>query len=135
MADHREALAGAEAVCASDDDDSDVGDPLKAEEAEENGAVKVILVQMPVFFLCFHVFNIFFLLILLLSLLLLLLLFPLFFFFVFVFLSLFRNDQSVLSHFQCDYYAGNLSKWTNYLHGWQDRYIVLRDGTLSYYKR
>ena len=36
---------------------------------------------------------------------------------------------------QSDYYAGNLSKWTNYLHGWQDRYIVLRDGTLSYYKR
>jgi len=35
---------------------------------------------------------------------------------------------------QSDYYAGNLSKWTNYLHGWQDRYIVLRDGTLSYYK-
>ncbi|XP_076443458.1 ceramide transfer protein-like [Babylonia areolata] len=29
---------------------------------------------------------------------------------------------------------GTLSKWTNYLHGWQDRYIVLKDGTLSYYK-
>ena len=29
---------------------------------------------------------------------------------------------------------GILSKWTNYLHGWQDRYIVLKDGTLSYYK-
>lgn len=29
---------------------------------------------------------------------------------------------------------GVLSKWTNYLHGWQDRYIVLKDGTLSYYK-
>jgi len=74
MADHREALVGAEAICASDDDDSDVGDQLKAEELDENGAVK------------------------------------------------------------CEYYAGNLSKWTNYLHGWQDRYIVLRDGTLSYYK-
>lgn len=35
---------------------------------------------------------------------------------------------------KCDYHSGNLSKWTNYLHGWQDRYIVLRDGTLSYYK-
>jgi len=29
---------------------------------------------------------------------------------------------------------GVLSKWTNYLHGWQDRYIVLKDGTLSYFK-
>ncbi|CAL8087373.1 unnamed protein product [Orchesella dallaii] len=29
---------------------------------------------------------------------------------------------------------GVLSKWTNYIHGWQDRYIVLREGTLSYYK-
>lgn len=31
-------------------------------------------------------------------------------------------------------YEGTLSKWTNYLHGWQSRYLVLRDGTLSYYK-
>ena len=30
--------------------------------------------------------------------------------------------------------AGILNKWTNYIHGWQDRYIVLKDGTLSYYK-
>lgn len=29
---------------------------------------------------------------------------------------------------------GYLSKWTNYIHGWQPRYIVLKDGTLSYYK-
>ena len=29
---------------------------------------------------------------------------------------------------------GTLSKWTNYLHGWQDRYFILRDGNLSYYK-
>jgi len=29
---------------------------------------------------------------------------------------------------------GVLSKWTNYIHGWQDRYMVLRGGTLSYYK-
>ncbi|XP_024081840.1 collagen type IV alpha-3-binding protein isoform X2 [Cimex lectularius] len=29
---------------------------------------------------------------------------------------------------------GVLSKWTNYIHGWQSRYIVLKDGTLSYYK-
>lgn len=29
---------------------------------------------------------------------------------------------------------GVLHKWTNYIHGWQDRYIVLKGGTLSYYK-
>ncbi|CAD5111456.1 DgyrCDS767 [Dimorphilus gyrociliatus] len=29
---------------------------------------------------------------------------------------------------------GVLSKWTNYIHGWQDRFIVLKSGTLSYYK-
>ena len=29
---------------------------------------------------------------------------------------------------------GYLSKWTNYLHGWQPRFIVLKNGTLSYYK-
>ncbi|XP_023228908.1 collagen type IV alpha-3-binding protein-like [Centruroides sculpturatus] len=29
---------------------------------------------------------------------------------------------------------GTLLKWTNYIHGWQDRYIVLKEGTLSYYK-
>ena len=33
-----------------------------------------------------------------------------------------------------DLLSGTLSKWTNYIHGWQDRYIVLKDGTLSYYK-
>lgn len=31
-------------------------------------------------------------------------------------------------------FQDSLSKWTNYLHGWQDRFIVLKDGTLSYYK-
>ncbi|XP_065059472.1 ceramide transfer protein-like [Rhopilema esculentum] len=29
---------------------------------------------------------------------------------------------------------GVLSKWTNYLHGWQDRYFILKSGNLSYYK-
>lgn len=29
---------------------------------------------------------------------------------------------------------GVLHKWTNYIHGWQDRWIVLTAGTLSYYK-
>ena len=29
---------------------------------------------------------------------------------------------------------GSLSKWTNYLHGWQERYFVVSNGILSYYK-
>lgn len=29
---------------------------------------------------------------------------------------------------------GYLSKWTNYIHGWQPRFIVLKNATLSYYK-
>nr|XP_020469228.1 collagen type IV alpha-3-binding protein-like isoform X1 [Monopterus albus] len=31
-------------------------------------------------------------------------------------------------------FSGVLSKWTNYLHGWQDRWVVLKNNTLSYYK-
>ncbi|XP_032874527.1 ceramide transfer protein isoform X1 [Amblyraja radiata] len=30
--------------------------------------------------------------------------------------------------------CGILSKWTNYIHGWQDRWVVLKVNTLSYYK-
>ncbi|CAH1796344.1 unnamed protein product [Owenia fusiformis] len=30
--------------------------------------------------------------------------------------------------------SGILNKWTNYIHGWQDRFVVLKEGTLSYYK-
>lgn len=29
---------------------------------------------------------------------------------------------------------GYLNKWTNYIYGWQKRWIVLKDGALSYYK-
>ncbi len=29
---------------------------------------------------------------------------------------------------------GTLSKWTNYLHGWQERYFVVSSGILSYYR-
>lgn len=35
---------------------------------------------------------------------------------------------------RCIDLASNLHKWTNYIHGWQERYIVLKDGVLSYYK-
>ncbi|CAL9708262.1 unnamed protein product [Knipowitschia caucasica] len=30
--------------------------------------------------------------------------------------------------------GGVLSKWTNYIHGWQDRWVALKNNTLSYYK-
>lgn len=26
--------------------------------------------------------------------------------------------------------SGTLSKWTNYIHGWQDRYITVKDGVM-----
>lgn len=29
---------------------------------------------------------------------------------------------------------GTLSKWTNYIHGWQDRFFALKNGTFVYYK-
>lgn len=29
---------------------------------------------------------------------------------------------------------GNLHKWTNYLHGWQERFMLLKEGTLTYFK-
>ena len=30
--------------------------------------------------------------------------------------------------------TGNLNKWTNMLHGWQERYFVLKNGILSYFR-
>ena len=38
--------------------------------------------------------------------------------------GLFRNGE----------FQGRLSKWTNYLHGWQERYLTLGHGFLNYYK-
>lgn len=35
---------------------------------------------------------------------------------------------------ECPVKKGYLSKWTNYLHGWQERYVVVAQGVLSYYK-
>ena len=29
---------------------------------------------------------------------------------------------------------GSLFKWTNYLSGWQNRFVVVERGTLSYYR-
>ncbi|XP_013867079.1 collagen type IV alpha-3-binding protein [Austrofundulus limnaeus] len=31
-------------------------------------------------------------------------------------------------------FSGVLSKWTNYIHGWQDRWVLMKNNTLSYYK-
>uniref|UniRef100_A0A6Q2XX33 Ceramide transfer protein n=1 Tax=Esox lucius TaxID=8010 RepID=A0A6Q2XX33_ESOLU len=35
---------------------------------------------------------------------------------------------TLLGHSQCS------TTWTNYIHGWQDRWVVLKNNTLSYYK-
>ena len=39
-----------------------------------------------------------------------------------------------LNYFGESNVIGTLSKWTNYIHGWQDRYIALKEGSLAYYK-
>ena len=35
---------------------------------------------------------------------------------------------------ECPMKKGYLSKWTNYLTGWQERYVVVGEGIMSYYK-
>lgn len=52
-------------------------------------------------------------------------------------LSLSSDDDEEVDAAECRQEIsldGTLSKWTNYLHGWQDRYFILRDGNFSYYK-
>ncbi|XP_055324849.1 ceramide transfer protein isoform X1 [Sitodiplosis mosellana] len=44
------------------------------------------------------------------------------------------SDHDTNSNNSVPELKGYLSKWTNYIHGWQPRFIVLKDGTLSYYK-
>ena len=44
------------------------------------------------------------------------------------------NEDDTDDEYNLPELADTLCKWTNYIHGWQDRYIVLKDGTLSYYK-
>ncbi|XP_031639368.1 ceramide transfer protein-like [Contarinia nasturtii] len=44
------------------------------------------------------------------------------------------SDRDTNSNNSVPELKGYLSKWTNYIHGWQPRFIVLKDGTLSYYK-
>ena len=45
--------------------------------------------------------------------------------------SSFGDEEEV---FEAPKLRGSLQKWTNYLHGWQERYFVLADGVLAYYK-
>ncbi|GAB0090927.1 hypothetical protein DMENIID0001_057070 [Sergentomyia squamirostris] len=45
-----------------------------------------------------------------------------------------ESDNDYLVNSSAPELKGYLSKWTNYIHGWQPRFIVLKDGTLSYYK-
>lgn len=46
----------------------------------------------------------------------------------------YENDEEGSDGVVVPELQGTLSKWTNYIHGWQTRFIVLKDGTLSYYK-
>lgn len=43
------------------------------------------------------------------------------------------NEETDLSN-ELPRKEGYLNKWTNYIYGWQKRWIVLKDGALSYYK-
>ena len=45
------------------------------------------------------------------------------------------EDEKVASgSFRNGDFQGRLFKWTNYLHGWQERYLILKQGFLNYYK-
>ena len=44
-----------------------------------------------------------------------------------------QQQQQLTFPFHSDI-ATNLFKWTNYINGWQERYIVLKEGVLSYYR-
>ncbi len=44
------------------------------------------------------------------------------------------DDEEDADPNSCPKLQGYLNKWTNYIYGWQKRWIVLKDGALSYYK-
>lgn len=44
------------------------------------------------------------------------------------------NEEEDCYEQQVPSLKGCLNKWTNYLHGWQERYFVVGEGILSYYK-
>lgn len=45
-----------------------------------------------------------------------------------------EEEKIVGGSFRNGEFQGRLFKWTNYLHGWQERYLILRHGFLNYYK-
>jgi hypothetical protein len=45
-----------------------------------------------------------------------------------------EDDKVIGGSFRNGEFQGRLFKWTNYLHGWQERYLILRHGFLNYYK-
>lgn len=44
------------------------------------------------------------------------------------------EDDGLDEEYHIPELSGILSKWTNYIQGWQDRFIVVKHGTISYYK-
>ena len=44
------------------------------------------------------------------------------------------ETNSTYSHHSPPSRRGVLSKWTNYLHGWQDRFFNVSDGIMAYFK-
>ena len=44
------------------------------------------------------------------------------------------DTNSNYSHLSPPSRRGVLSKWTNYLHGWQDRFFNVSDGIMAYFK-
>lgn len=45
-----------------------------------------------------------------------------------------EDEKTSGGSFRNGEFQGRLFKWTNYLHGWQERYLVLRHGFFNYYK-
>ncbi|CAF2884877.1 unnamed protein product [Rotaria sp. Silwood2] len=45
-----------------------------------------------------------------------------------------EDEKTIDGSFRNGEFQGRLFKWTNYLHGWQERYLILRHGFLNYYK-
>lgn len=46
----------------------------------------------------------------------------------------FDDEKTTNGSFRNGEFQGRVFKWTNYLHGWQERYVILRLGFLNYYK-
>ena len=54
-----------------------------------------------------------------------------------------EEDEDSFDDYNCGVFSqaapvpnkcGTLSKWTNYLHGWQERYVNVAEGIMSYFK-